>query len=58
MTTHGDKGKIVRHSEFLAFAIIRRNSQKKNERTVNSCHMDSVVRRGAGGEVEHGKERK
>ena len=23
MTTHGDEGKIVRHSEFLAYAIIR-----------------------------------
>ena len=36
MTTHGDEGKVVRYSEFLADAIIciRRNGQEKEEKSV------------------------
>ena len=48
MTTHGDGGKFVRYSEFLAYAIIRRNGQEKDERTVKYYSLYSVVRHGAG----------
>ena len=52
-----DRGKIVRYSECLAYAI-RRNGQEKDERTVKYYRMYSVVQRDAGREVEHGKDRK
>ena len=29
MTTHGDEGKVVRYSEFLAYAIIRRKHKRE-----------------------------
>ena len=55
---HGYNGKMVRFSEFLANAIIRRNGHEKDEKSVKYYCMYSVVRRGVGREVQRGTERK